>query len=141
MQLPARHLNGDAAGQKNQGIEPENARKIESDPIIPQSFAYQKRARQCHEEHDDAREPELNHGEIGPLRYTVRTAAAAAVIPTGGNVIASASTGVNYLDVIRDGARHNRTPLVRFAHSLRRQMLRNIIVRRAWNTEFIRPAI
>src|SRR5438045_3764171 len=101
MQLPARHLNGDAAGQKDQRIEPEDARKIEADPIIAQSFAHQKRTRQRHEEHDDADEPQLNYGEVGPLRYTMRAAVAvSAIIPAGGNVIAPASTRVNYLDVI-----------------------------------------
>src|SRR3989475_3288950 len=142
MQMAPSNLNSNAAGQKNQRIQPEDAWKIERDPVISQALAHQKRAGQGHEEHDDSGESELNHREVGSLRYTWGAAGAFSVVVSArGNVIAAAATGVNYLDFIRDRTRHNRTPLVCLAHPLRRNVLRNVIVRRPRNAEFIRPAI
>src|SRR5437879_5641814 len=141
-QMPARDLNGNAAGQKNQRVQPEDTRKIECDPIITQSLAHEKRAGQRHEKHDDAGKSKLNDCEVGALRYTGGAAGAfSLIVAASGNVCPPAATGVNYLDLVCDCTRHNRTPLVCLAHLLRRQVLRNVVVRRAWNAEFIRPAI
>src|SRR2546428_6081605 len=104
MQMPASNLNGNAAGQQNQRIQPEGAWKIERDPVISQALAHQKRAGQGHKKHDEAGEPELNHGEVGARRYASGAATGAFFVVSSarGNVVAPAATGVNYLDFIRD---------------------------------------
>src|SRR5579863_8414830 len=101
-QVTPRYLYRKTAGQKNQRIHPENARKGERHPIISQPFAHQKRAGQRHKKHNDSGERQLNNGEISPLRRAVGFAAGAVsvVIATGGNIRPAAATGVDYLDLI-----------------------------------------
>src|SRR5690242_1262403 len=143
VQITSRRLNGDAARQQNQSIQPKHTRKIERDPVVPQPLAHQQRAGQCHEKHDDAGEPQLNDRKVSALRYTVEAAPGAfsIIIAAGGNVCPAAATRVNYLNFVSDRARHNRTPLVRLSHSLWRQVLWNVVLGRSRYAEFIRAAI
>src|SRR5579859_3983497 len=102
--VAAGYLNRQAAGQKNQGIQPRNAREIERHPIIRQTFAHEKGTRQRHKKHDDPGHGELNDREVSALRHTSRFTprTVAVILAASGNVCASAATGFNYLELIRD---------------------------------------
>src|ERR1700726_1874379 len=53
-ELPDRNLNRNAAGEKRQRVNPDDARQDKRNPVAAQPLAYQKRAGERHEEHDDA---------------------------------------------------------------------------------------
>ena len=115
---------------------------------IAKPLSHDVGAGQRHEEHDDGGKAQLQRREISaPRDRTPRPGRIAIVIATGGRRIAAAVTGVYQLDIVNNCSGHRFTlrnysaKRLGFAHQIRREMLRNVIIRRARHAEFIWPVI
>src|SRR6202011_70527 len=112
-------------------------------PVRAKPLTHDVRAGQRHEEHYDGGESHLERREIGAPRHgTPRTWRAAIVIAARRRAGTAIVTGVDDLDIFSDCSWHGSAFwFLRLAHQIRREMLRDVIVRSARHAEFVRSVI